>query len=348
MAAHTAFIRLSRRRISTWSIHSKASTPIQSCPPPLPRVGINLPLHPRVFISKTTSPNPPLSELQQAFQMRPMSLMANTHHPQYDSGHEFSSSPPAQSAGLMMEPGPPPSPDMYGPLSPPISGSDTSAEGAYHSRNSSTSSSRANSLVHRNPLRYNPTPSPSSSSGRRRGRSFGDSDEDMGVNIAESIAYTRKEATRRQRIEAEQRRRDELRDGYARLKDVLPVSNQKSSKVSLLERGINYFFPLHIVATNRDSCVRQLATNHIVQLEKLNQQLQKKILGLNAEIARLQNLNEKISLNNANTPSPGVSMGVDSRPLSPPPEASTLSQLTSVPGQEPPREDSPPSSDGDF
>jgi hypothetical protein len=85
-----------------------------------------------------------------------------------------------------------------------------------------------------------------------------------------------------------------------------------------------------------------------VQLEKLNQQLQKKILGLNAEIARLQNLNEKISLNNTNTPSPGVSMGVDNRPLSPPPEASSLSQLTSVSGQEPPREDSPPSSDGDF
>jgi Helix-loop-helix DNA-binding domain len=237
MAAHMAFIRLTRRRISTWSTHSKASTHILSCPPPLPRVGIIL-----CRSSSCLHSNLPLSELQQAFQMRPMSLMANTHHPQYDSGHEFSSSPPAQSAGLMMEPGPPPSPDMYGPLSPPISGSDTSAEGAYHSRNSSTSSSRANSLVHRNPLRYNPTPSPSSSSGRRRGRSFGDSDEDMGVNIAESIAYTRKEATRRQRIEAEQRRRDELRDGYARLKDVLPVSNQKSSKVSLLERGIIFFF----------------------------------------------------------------------------------------------------------
>jgi hypothetical protein len=53
----------------------------------------------------------------------------------------------------------------------------------------------------------------------------------------ENLAHTRKEATRRQRIEAEQRRRDELRDGYAKLKDVLPVSNQKSSKVSLLERG---------------------------------------------------------------------------------------------------------------
>jgi Helix-loop-helix DNA-binding domain len=249
MAAHTAFIRLSRRRISTWSIHSKASTHILSCPPPLPRVGIIL-----CRSSSCLRPNLPLSELQQAFQMRPMSLMANTHHPQYDSGHEFSSSPPAQSAGLMMEPGPPPSPDMYGPLSPPISGSDTSAEGAYHSRNSSSSSSRANSLVHRNPLRYNPTPSPSSSSGRRRGRSFGDSDEDMGVNIAESIAYTRKEATRRQRIEAEQRRRDELRDGYARLKDVLPVSNQKSSKVSLLERGI--IFSLHPTATNQNSSLR--------------------------------------------------------------------------------------------
>jgi hypothetical protein len=52
MAPHTAFIRQSRRRISTWSTHSKASTPIQSCPPPLPRVGI---IHPRVLISKTTS-----------------------------------------------------------------------------------------------------------------------------------------------------------------------------------------------------------------------------------------------------------------------------------------------------
>ena len=31
-----------------------------------------------------------------------------------------------------------------------------------------------------------------------------------------------------QRIESEQR--DELRDGYRRLKDALPVSNQKSSK----------------------------------------------------------------------------------------------------------------------
>jgi len=60
----------------------------------------------------------------------------------------------------------------------------------------------------------------------------------MGAAFVENLAHSRKEATRRQRIEAEQRRRDELRDGYAKLKDVLPVSNQKSSKVSLLERGL--------------------------------------------------------------------------------------------------------------
>ena len=67
--------------------------------------------------------------------------------------------------------------------------------------------------------------------------------------VVQEIANNRKEATRKQRIEAEQRRRDELRDGYARLKDVLPVSNQKSSKVSLLERGeLSFFQPLvHIL-----------------------------------------------------------------------------------------------------
>lgn len=64
----------------------------------------------------------------------------------------------------------------------------------------------------------------------------------MGASFGQNLAHSRKEATRRQRIEAEQRRRDELRDGYAKLKDVLPVSNQKSSKVSLLERGTTYIY----------------------------------------------------------------------------------------------------------
>jgi hypothetical protein len=47
----------------------------------------------------------------------------------------------------------------------------------------------------------------------------------------------RKESMRRQRTEAEQRRRDELRDGYTKLKYVLPPSNQKGSKVSFLKEG---------------------------------------------------------------------------------------------------------------
>ncbi|EMD32524.1 hypothetical protein CERSUDRAFT_58152 [Gelatoporia subvermispora B] len=136
-------------------------------------------------------------------------------------------------------------------------------------------------------------------------------------------AEMRKEATRKQRIEAEQRRRDELRDGYARLKDVLPVSNQKSSKVSLLER----------------------ATNHIVSLEKTNRQLQQRLAAIEQEVQRLRSLNEKISLAAGNTPSPG-SMDV-ARPLSPPPEGSQQvpqqHQLSSVAGQEPPGEESSPS-----
>lgn len=156
----------------------------------------------------------------------------------------YTASPPHGVMPLSASP-PPQSPNMYDPLSPPMSGSDTSADGIYHSRNSSATgspaSSRGTSLVHRHPLRYDPTPSPTSSVGRRsRGHSISDDDDRSpmgGVAMAESLANTRKEATRRQRIEAEQRRRDELRDGYARLKDVLPVSNQKSSKVSLLERG---------------------------------------------------------------------------------------------------------------
>ncbi|KAI0081116.1 hypothetical protein K474DRAFT_1588342 [Panus rudis PR-1116 ss-1] len=201
-----------------------------------------------------------------------------------------------------------PSPSgLYDPLSPPISGSETSNEGPYHShsRNSSSagspSSSRANSLVHRHSLRYNPTPSPTSSSaGRRsRGRSLSD-DDDMGnSNTAEALASHRKEATRKQRIEAEQRRRDELREGYARLKDVLPISNQKSSKVSLLER----------------------ATNHIQMLEKQNRELQERLQQVEDEIIRLRAINEKISLTSLPAGDSPSQVNLDSRPLSPPPDA---------------------------
>ncbi|KIY50687.1 hypothetical protein FISHEDRAFT_16655, partial [Fistulina hepatica ATCC 64428] len=120
----------------------------------------------------------------------------------------------------------------------------------------------------------------------------------------ENLAHTRKEATRRQRIEAEQRRRDDLRDGYARLKDVLPTSNQKSSKVTLLER----------------------ATNHIVLMEKTNKELQERIATLEAEMQRLRALNEKLSRGSGaqDTPSPATATPQDRATpfdrMSPPPE----------------------------
>ncbi|KAF7436382.1 hypothetical protein PC9H_003215 [Pleurotus ostreatus] len=213
---------------------------------------------------------------------------------------------PSPHGGLALStsPPPPPSPDMYDPLSPPISGSDTSADGIYNHSNSSgtgsPSSSRGTSLVHRH-IRYNPTSSPTSSSGRRRSRSQDSDEEDMGAHFTENLAHSRKEATRRQRIEAEQRRRDELRDGYAKLKDVLPVSNQKSSKVSLLER----------------------ATNHIVSLENTNKELVARIEALEQEMQRLRSINEKISLT-ASSPST-----FDGRPLSPPPDPPVIKEAPS-------------------
>lgn len=68
-----------------------------------------------------------------------------------------------------------------------------------------------------------------------------DDDEEFkpGGSIATTDASrdSRRETVRKQRIESEQRRRDELREGYARLKETLPASNQKASKVSILDRG---------------------------------------------------------------------------------------------------------------
>ncbi|QRV78328.1 helix loop helix DNA-binding domain protein [Ceratobasidium sp. AG-Ba] len=69
-----------------------------------------------------------------------------------------------------------------------------------------------------------------------------DSDEECGAgheahdkNSGPSI-----QDIRLQQIEAEQRRRNNLRTGFARLKDALPTSHKKCSKVILLERATTY------------------------------------------------------------------------------------------------------------
>jgi hypothetical protein len=91
---------------------------------------------------------------------------------------------------------------------------------------------------------------------------------------------SRRETVRKQRIESEQRRRDELREGYARLKETLPASNQKASKVSLLDR----------------------ATSHIKYLEAVKDQLEIRLKGSEHEVHRLRNVNEALMLNRAGAP----------------------------------------------
>ncbi|VDC00471.1 unnamed protein product [Peniophora sp. CBMAI 1063] len=87
----------------------------------------------------------------------------------------------------------------------------------------------------------------------------------------------RREEVRRQRIESEQRRRDELRDGYRRLKDVLPVSNQKSCKLALLDR----------------------ATTHICHLEMSHTQLLTRLQQVEEETLRLRKLTERLVFSTA-------------------------------------------------
>jgi hypothetical protein len=116
---------------------------------------------------------------------------------------------------------------------------------------------------------------------RKPSRSNDDSDEeddDFQPNATTAgSADSRRETIRKQRIESEQRRRDELRDGYARLKETLPASNQKSSKVSLLDR----------------------ATGHLRYLETVKEQLEMRLKSAEAEVHRLRNVNEALMLSTA-------------------------------------------------
>jgi hypothetical protein len=133
--------------------------------------------------------------------------------------------------------------------------------------------------------RYNPIAQPPSRVTRDRTKKkskSSDSDDDDDFQPItppshETGPSRRREEIRRQRIESEQRRRDELREGYRRLKDSLPVSNQKSSKVSLLDR----------------------ATTHIKYLEMTQSQLSMRLQQAEAETQRLRQVNEALMLGTA-------------------------------------------------
>jgi hypothetical protein len=62
-------------------------------------------------------------------------------------------------------------------------------------------------------------------------------DDDDNMAYPHSSSEQRKEDARQQRMNAEQRRRDQLRDGYDRLQSVLPQAREKLSKVKLIECG---------------------------------------------------------------------------------------------------------------
>jgi hypothetical protein len=115
---------------------------------------------------------------------------------------------------------------------------------------------------------------------RRSSRSNDDSDDEDEEFQPSSLPVgndSRRETIRKQRIESEQRRRDELRDGYARLKETLPASNQKSSKVSLLDR----------------------ATSHLRYLDTVREQLEARLKAAEQEVHRLRNVNEALMLGTA-------------------------------------------------
>jgi len=102
-------------------------------------------------------------------------------------------------------------------------------------------------------------------------------DDDLDYPAPSAGKSDKREEIRKQRIESEQRRRDELREGYRRLKEALPSSNQKSSKVALLDRAVN----------------------HIRYMEMTRTQLQVRLNAAEMEMARLRQVNEALMLGTA-------------------------------------------------
>lgn len=193
--------------------------------------------------------------------------------------------------------------------------SDGTATSGRHSRGSGTHSPATASRIPYaatvpRSQRFNPisVPSPRTRSTakvaaarRRRSRNEESDEEDDDFEptptnaTAGGSSDSRREFIRRQRIESEQRRRDDLRDGYARLKDILPPSNQKASKASLLKRGMS------ITSTVISLCVMVsfTATCHLRHLESCKATLENNLANTEAEVRRLRDVNERLMLGTA-------------------------------------------------
>ena len=122
-------------------------------------------------------------------------------------------------------------------------------------------------------VRYNPIAQPASRVTRDRAKKSKSSDSDDGDDLQpitppphKTGPSRRREEIRHQRIESEQRNRDQLREGYRRLKDSLPAPNQNPSKASLLDR----------------------ATTHIKYLKMAQSQLSMRLQQAESETQRLR------------------------------------------------------------
>ncbi|KAF9270793.1 hypothetical protein L218DRAFT_849984 [Marasmius fiardii PR-910] len=108
-------------------------------------------------------------------------------------------------------------------------------------------------------------------------RSNDESDVEEDDHASSGGVDLKREAVRRQRIESEQKRRDELRDGYTKLREALPAVSQKCSKVLLLDR----------------------ASQHIKSLNTLKINLERQLKASEDEVNRLRSVNEALMLGTA-------------------------------------------------
>lgn len=82
----------------------------------------------------------------------------------------------------------------------------------------------------------------------------------------------RRESVRQQRIESEQKRRDELRRNYDLLRDVLPPTQQRTSKVHLLSRASEYIRELETTQSESRSRLQAFETE-VKRLREINDAL---------------------------------------------------------------------------
>ncbi|KAF8921845.1 hypothetical protein CPB85DRAFT_3187 [Mucidula mucida] len=99
--------------------------------------------------------------------------------------------------------------------------------------------------------RRNSTTSRRAQRARRRRNSdesdeYDEDEEYHGSNTSGGPVETRRESVRQQRIESEQKRRDELRKHYDLLREVLPAQQVRLSKVAILAKATEYIRELSI------------------------------------------------------------------------------------------------------